>query len=590
MNSDKAAIIRRFSFNPGACVEFIIIGVILVGLTIFYLVQTMKERRLKEAEKAYEDGNLDVALAIFMDSLRKNPEDVDTLWHLGNINEEKDNNLEAIGYYTRILGINKESTLFSKFELLKRTGLLYRKVDRDKEALDYLIQAYQLLSTHKDVIANIADILFSQKQFYRALPYYEKGLPAMPENTDFQKKYGFCLMMVDNLNDSLSLLEKVHILANQDMELKYLLAYLYLKTGTYARSREMIEEVVNSEKIILSLPQMYFALKMLTMAYMLDKNYEVAKELHKKLEGILTSEENPAWREETAMLYILMRMKQGYYDLALEKLNSVLDINVDMTGMNVEEQNKVKEKHSLIFELLTTMDKYKKEKEKIAETGDPKRFDVSYSILEANAKDAKKQLDQIYVDFETRFLAVDNIWQLWGPKVSMTFDPTVILDKYSEETMKEMKDKFKTIQAKPLNAARSLKALGIDPKDPCQSMKDMDFPSYLLFGKEIAERLGYRVLSDTIKIDQVAYSEGQGFDLYCEDRIKKSKALICMRRWREPIGFITIMNLLGALPQYGAENAVLISTIPLTDEARNIVEKNDKIALYLCDEIGHLLS
>jgi restriction endonuclease Mrr len=101
--------------------------------------------------------------------------------------------------------------------------------------------------------------------------------------------------------------------------------------------------------------------------------------------------------------------------------------------------------------------------------------------------------------------------------------------------------------------------------------------------------MGYRVLSDTIKIDQVAFSEGQGFDLFCEDKVKKNKTLIFVRRWREPIGFITIMNMLGALTQFGAENVILISTIPLTDEARNIVDRNDKIKLYLCDEIGHLL-
>ncbi len=569
--------------------EFIILAIVLVGLTAFYLFQTMHDRKIKEAEKAYEEGNLDVALAIFMDSLKKNPQDVDTLWHLGNINEEKDNNLEAIGYYTRIIGIGTESTLFSKFEVLRRTGLLYRKVDRDKEALDYLMQAYQLLSTQKDVIAGIADILFTQKQFYRAIPYYERGMPSMMDNAAFQKRYGFSLLMIDNLNDSITVLEKVHLSTPHDMELKYLMAYLYLRTGAYSRCREMIEEVVNSDKIILSLPQMYFAIKMLTMAYMLDKNFEVAKELHKKLEGMLVNEENPQWREETAMLFIFMRIKQGYYDLALEKLNSILDVGVDTSEMNEQEKNKLKEKRSLLFELLTIMDKYKKEKELIAQTGDQRRFDVNYSMLEANAKDAKKQLDQIYTDWEKYFLTNENIWQLWGPKPSLTFDPTPILDRFSEETMKDMKEKFKTVQTKPREAARSLRALGIDPKEPCQSMKDMDFPSFVLFGKEIAERMGFKVLSDTIKIDQVAYSEGQGFDLFCEDKVKKTKTLIFVRRWREPIGFITIMNLLGALSQFGAENVILISTIPLTDEARNIVEKNDKIKLYLCDEIGHLL-
>jgi tetratricopeptide (TPR) repeat protein len=569
--------------------EFIVLAIVLVGLTAFYLFQTMHDRKMKEAEKAYEDGNLDVALSIFMDSLKKKPDDVDTLWHLGNINEEKDNNLEAIGYYTRILGIGKESTLFSKFEVLRRAGLLYRKVDRDKEALDYLMQAYQLLSTQKDVIAGIADILFTQKQFYRTIPYYERGLPSMMDNAAYQKGYGFSLLMIDNINDSIGILEKVNLMTSHDMEVKYLLAYLYLRTGAYNRCREMVEEVVNSDKIILSLQQMYFAIKMLTMAYMLDKNFEVAKELHKKLEAMVANEENPQWREETAMLFIFMRIKQGYYDLALEKLNSILDVGVDTSEMNEQDRNKVKEKRSLLFELLTTMDKYKKEKDLIAQTGDQRRFDVNYSILEANAKDAKKQLDQIYTDWEKYFLTNENIWQLWGPKVSLSFDPTPILDRFSEETMKDMKEKFKTVQSKPREAARSLRALGIDPKDPCQSMKDMDFPSFVLFGKEIADRMGYRVLSDTIKIDQVAFSEGQGFDLFCEDKVKKNKTLIFVRRWREPIGFITIMNMLGALTQFGAENVILISTIPLTDEARNIVDRNDKIKLYLCDEIGHLL-
>ncbi len=108
--------------------EFVLIAIVSAFFIGYYLFMTFREVKIRKAEKAVRTGDLDTALAIFMETLRKNPNDVEALWHLGNINEEKQFYPEAIGYYTKLIEIGKESKFFSIFELYRRVGLLYRKI------------------------------------------------------------------------------------------------------------------------------------------------------------------------------------------------------------------------------------------------------------------------------------------------------------------------------------------------------------------------------------------------------------------------------------------------------------------------------
>ncbi len=572
---------------------FIIIGILLLGLTTFYLLTTMQDLKIKKAEKAVEEGNLDMAMAIFMDSLSKNPKNPEALWHLGNINEEKGNPLEAIGYYTQLIDLGIESKFYTMFELYRRVGLLYRKVERDKEALDYLLQAYQILPSGRNVVDNIASIIMSQEQFFRALPFYERAHSLKQNDAVFLQDYGLCLIMIDNINDAMNVLEEALRIDPSRWQVKFMLSYIYMRIEAYQRAREFMEEVANSDSFVLTKGQMYFAVKLLFLSYIFDKSYEVARELHKQLENMILSESNTSQKDEIDMAFIYLRIQQSYYDLALERLNEFLDTGVDTENMNDEQVKKIKENKSFLFDALSKLDKYKKEQERHAlESGsNPRKLDVDFAIIKAEAEDAKKKLDYVFSEWIWKFLNYKTLWKFFGTKPKYKFDPASILDKYTGDNIKAIKEKFKSYKSEaPKKQRAGFKALGINPSNPCESFFNIDFPTFQIVAKELAEVMGYKVVDPTLRIDQVSYSEGQSFDILCETTTPdKSRILFCVRRWREPVGFITIMNLTGALRELEAKKLVLISTSPLSTEAKNMLKHNDNVSFYTCEEITNYL-
>lgn len=558
-------------------------------MAVYYLYATMRENKVKEAQKAVSEGNLDTALNIFMDSLRRDPNNIDTLWHLGNINEEKGNILEAIGYYNQILRLGVKSNLFTDFEIYRRMGVLYRKVERDKDALDHLMQAYQLLPTNKDVLEHIAYILFSQKQFYRAFPFFEKAANSLTDNPEFMKKYGFCQMMMDNINDSVSTLEEARRLNPSDHETKYFLAYLNTRTGSISKTREYIEDILNIEKVSLTVGQIYYAMKMLFVVYMQDKNFEVARDLYKKLESMSAADNDIKMKQEIDMAYVFMRARQGYFDLALEKFDANLDVGIDLQGVSENDQEKIKQNKSVIFDTLSTLNKYKLEKPRFVDDhGQSKKYDISMTILENEAVEAAKRLEVIIDQWRADFLKLEDIWKLFAPQVKALFDVTLILDKYTEESMRSMKDKFSAIKNAKPKKSTAFEMLGIDTNNPRESLINMDFGSFGVAGRELAEHMGYKVISQGMKLDPAAHAEGKGTDYLCEEKFNKNvRVIFCLRRFNDPMGMINVMDLVEKLGEYRAQKLVLISTTPLSAEAKSYVDKNEIVEFFTCDQIAN---
>ncbi len=571
----------------------VIIILILAGIITIYLFSTMQEMKLKKAEEAVEQGDLDVALNIFMDSLKKNPKNIETLWHLGNINEEKGNFAEAIGYYNQILALNEKSSLFSDYELYKRTGLLYREIKKDREALDYLLQALQYLPSGKEPPYHIAMILMGQSQYYRALSHFEKAMTHYAQDGEFRKYYGLCCLLTDNVKGAIEHFEESNILTPGDNQTKFMLAYAYMKEGAHRKSRETMEDVINANNYTLNNEQLFFAIKLLFISYCMDKNFEVSRDLHIKMENLANSTANTRYTEDVNMAFIYMRYLQGYFDLALDRLNDILNIEMDMEGMSQEDQNKVKQNKSHLFDLLSILNKYKDEKERarlLEEAG--KKVEVEFSILENKAREALTSLQTTMEDWKDHFLNLSKLTAYFIPQPAEHFDPSIVLDKYSEENMQVIKKKMNKIEkakTKPKTDS-SFKALGVDPNDPCQSMKYMDFPSFVLTAQELADRMGYKVINQAIKLDPVAYSEGQGTDFLCEEKLHKEvRVLFVIRRWTTSMGYILITNLKGRMAEFKAKRIVLISTAPLSDEAKGVVEKDPTIDFYTCEDIAHHL-
>ncbi len=569
-----------------------LIALLFLGAAGYYIYSTMRENNLKKAQKAVESGDLDVALTIFMENLRKNPGDIETIWHLGNINEEKENFLEAIGYYNKLIDKNAECSLFTQFELFRRSGFLYLKAGHDKEALDYLIQAYQLIPTNKSILKTIAHILLSQKLYYRAIPFFEKGLPFLKNDAVFLRDYALCLIMVDSLRDALDLLQDANQLQPSNLSIKFMSAYAYLKLKAYKKSSELIEEILNSDQWILNTEQLYYAIKMLFLSYLSDHQFEVAREIHKQLQNLVLNNDSPEWKEETSIAFVFLRARQGYFDLALKELNEyqLISPNSD-SDSDEEDPEKSSGKPTHLEKLLLQMDTFKKE-ETIRTNGiEDLRPNLDYERKKLEAQEALDKLEVIYNDWINTFIRPDELRLNFGPSVKRFFDATLILDKYTEEAVKWAKDNVKT-KANRKAAENNKKThtalykLGIDPDNPCESLINIDFPNFQIVATELARKMGYKTINQAIKADPMAFAETQGTDLLCEEQYDKSvRVLFCLRRWKEPIGLISLTDLLQQLKTFKAKRLIVVGTSPLSQEAETYVEKNDTVDFYHCEDI-----
>ncbi len=569
--------------------DFVIVVLALLILVSYYLFSTMQDSKLKKAEKAVETGDLDTALSIFMESLRKDPNNIESLWHLGNINEEKLNYPEAIGYYSKLIETGKESKLFTQFELYRRVGILYRKIGRDQEALDNLFQAYNYIQSSKDVLENIAMIIYTQKYFHRAISYFEKAVQFLKNRPDFLKHFALCYIMVGRNQDALGLLGESVKQEPNDFETRYLLSYVYFKMDLTEKARELIEDLVNLEKNKINIPELYFAVKILFLIYLKAKNYDTSRELIQQLKNLNATLNIDSNNEEIAMAYIFFRVKQGYFDIALEEIGKNINFKTsqDVDNLSLEAQNQLKQSRSHIYELVSSLQNYKKEMEKEIYTINAiNKFDVEYSMIENKAKDAQRELDAIFEEWKVKFINQEPFWGFFGPKTKEKFDPTLIIDKYAEDNIKSLKKTRSSFETKNVLSEKT-NEVSLESQNPCDVLLAADFPTFLSMSQKLVENMGFKIINQGVKIDAMAYSEGQAYNVLCQEKFNRdSKVLFCVRRWSEPVGYISIISILTAFKNLQANRLVIVSTSPLSLEADKAIEGNAKITFYDCNEIS----
>ncbi len=563
--------------------EVVIIFVVLTFFVVYYLYFSLREVKIKKAEKAVKDGNLDAALAIFMDALRKNPNDIEALWHLGNINEEKQLYPEAIGYYVKLIEIGKESKYFSIFELYKRVGLLYRKIGREQDALDYLLQAFNMLSSSKEVLYNIADIIYSQKFFYRALPFFEKALNAYKNDPEFLKDYGLCLIMVDKWEDANTILETAVKLDDKDYRKKIIFAYNNLRLGYLSKAKEIIEETANKFKDLMDIRELFFLIKMLYIIYLSENNYEIVKDLITQMENINNTLPDNPYKNDVTMATFFFRIQQKYFDIALEILSKTITFKSSQTEISEEE----KKTQSHLYELTSILSKYKRDKElQLYAERRPFKDEIEFSELENRANLASKEMDEIFANWKWNFINKDILWELFGPKVINRFDPTTIIEKYAEGKINFLKQKGESKKT----VKEEMKEQEETEEDICEKIHTMDVPSFLNFSRELADKMGFKILNQSVKTDPVASAEGKAIDFLCVEKYQtNNRVLFCVRRWKEAIGYISLMSILSVMKEMKVNRVVIVSTSKLSSEASHAVENDKRISFYLCEDVLHYL-
>ena len=216
--------------------------------------------------------------------------------------------------------------------------------------------------------------------------------------------------------------------------------------------------------------------------------------------------------------------------------------------------------------------------------GNKLKQDIDYGALEAKAQAAAGELTRMFSEWKGKFISSASLWEFFAPKRKSEFDPTIILDKYAEERTQPLRRKSSKVIDESQVIDRSSDKT---EEDLCETFLAADFPHFLEMSMKLVENMGFKVINQAVKIDPLAYSEGRAIDILCEEKYQRdSRVLFCVRRWKEPVGYLSIQPVVQSLKTLQASRLVIVSTSTLSPEAGRALEGNPHIQFHLCEEIA----
>ncbi len=534
---------------------FIVIAELVLLIAVAVWAFAPKTKSLSKAEQLEKEGNLEEALKIFLRALKKDPNNVDVLWHLARINEDMGRYLEAIGYYQQILKLNKQSALFSKFDVLKRIGLLYYHSGYEVEAFGPLYRAYRLNSMDKDVNYALGLIAASQGFFNIALRFLEGALPFMKKNAEFFKYYGLVLMQLNKYDRCLEAFETAVKLNPVDPMLKVLLGSVLVRFGRASSQRAVtILEPVAEDPKDLKPVAIFILYRALGFAYMNMGVYDKAENYFKMAYEQSQSAGLDKWKADSLMDIVMLYAKAGRYEDALNYVNGVALAGGDIAA--VDELSKV---------LMAVHDEELSKQEGEQQEGVVKK------------SPQRRTLENLIAQWENNPIPSWVIWTIAGLKPKKRFDVVAAMEKLAEEAKETVEESFRfEIE---------------EGEDLCEYFANTDPRTFVALAEEIIKKLGYSIVRLLEKADVVSLIEGEGVD-YIVSPIGNSdvKHLAVVRRWKTGrVSRIPLMDFLDKANENGCEKVIFITTGELMEDALNFVEQNRRIELYKCDDITPIL-
>jgi beta-barrel assembly-enhancing protease len=116
-----------------------------------------------------DQPDLNIKYNQFIESLKKNSENVDVLYNLALIEDQLGQTDSAIKHYQKILSISPKDE-----DALKNIGILYLKTGDASRALDYLTRAANLNADNGDVNLALGKSYFASEKYQNALNYFLK--------------------------------------------------------------------------------------------------------------------------------------------------------------------------------------------------------------------------------------------------------------------------------------------------------------------------------------------------------------------------------------------------------------------------------
>ena len=146
---------------------------------------------------AYAAGDYDAALARYMEAVRRNPDDAESLSNLGQVLVRLNRTAESIPYYERAVAILPGRWAYH-FNLARALGLL----NRHAEAVAGYRRAQELFPDDYVTTFNLAMALHRKGDEVAAVEQYQKAILLQPEDASFRKALGISLEQLQKASEA----------------------------------------------------------------------------------------------------------------------------------------------------------------------------------------------------------------------------------------------------------------------------------------------------------------------------------------------------------------------------------------------------
>ncbi|MCX8028879.1 MAG: restriction endonuclease [Brevinematales bacterium] len=525
---------------------------LVIAVIAYFVVSSLFKDQYKVITDLKSKGNYEEALKRLLRMYQKNKDDTRVIYELAEINKHLKNNLEAIGYYLKLVEKDTYPSITSKGEVLKDIGILFLNEKKIREAFYYLYYASYFLPADKDVNFSLFKVLFEEENFQLADTFGQRALPFYSKDPLFLTDYAITKLELGKYGDAIELAEKAAF--SKNVKTRIVLGFTLHKLGGYRRAVDVVSSILTEEGIPDQV--IYLAYKIITYSHIAMKNFNEAMKYWDQFLTFATSKGMDSVIREIGFGIFMTYLFFSRYESAKEMLSMLKEYNIS---------------DAVINSLSPFIDE---------------------AIRNTNLKKEMKPYDLRPIK------EIENYVNSW---INSSLRPREIVDAFVLrrekreklnviEIIKQVQEEMK-IHNKKVEEFLSSGRGGLsveDEEDICDMFTNrLDSNTFTSISEELVKALGFSILR---KLDTDVFAEAEGIDFICSRHKEVDKYYVAVRRWgTNEIGKIAIVDINQKATENDCDRVFIISSAPLTEEARDYVEKNSRIEFKTCKEVAGVL-
>ena len=521
--------------------------IVVIG---YFLFKGIFKDQYKVIEDLKSRGEYDEALKRLLKAYQKNKDDVRVIYELAEVNRVLKKNLEAIGYYLKLIEKDVFPPIVTKGEVLKNIGLIFLEEKKIKEAFYYLYYASYFLPADKDLNYSLFKILLREGNYNLADTFGQRALPFYSKDSDFLSDFAFVKLELNKYGDSIELLEKV---ANKSLKSRLLLSFTLLKLGGYRRAIDIISPVLTEENIPNEVLCIVYKIIIYSNLYL--KNFTEAMRYWDQFLSFAASKSLDSVVREIGFGVFMTYLYFYKYEDAKEMLTTLKDYNISDIIIN-----------SIVPFIDSAIDNMRLKKEM-------KNYDLR----------PIKEIENYVSSWLNSSLRIEEIRDIFYPRASSE-DRLNIL-----EIINRVQEEIKVYNQKIDSMIKVAgEGLEVDHEDVCDMFVNrLDSQTFLSICDELVKALGFSIVK---KLLTETFLESEGVDYVCLRPKEQDRYFVAIRRWgTNEIGKIAIVDINQKSIENNCSKVFIISSAPLTSEAQDFVDKSGRIEFKTCKEIAGIL-